>query len=197
MPDDNETRLKSLLDRTIAGQVVSVVGNASSLLTRNYGTMIDSGCVLRINAGIPINKKAQGRKVDIHCFGTRHNLVTNINSRRRHWLMRRKTDYFRNIPSIWMTLIERELSKDPLEIFYPVRLGEKLENILGARPSTGISVLHMMSELTEARIQIFGFDFKTTHTFYRKSENSGPHDWEAERKFAEALVERHRWKMFH
>ena len=196
MTSEDEDRLRSSLERVIAGRTVSVVGNASSLMKGKHGALIDSGCVLRINAGIPIHDSAQGRKVDIHCFSNDRSLATNIRHRRRHWLMRRRAGFFDNALSIWMGLEERELCEDPRQLFYPLRLGHSLAEKLGARPSTGVSVLHMLSVLTRARVEIFGFDFKETATFYRKRENKGPHDWEGERRLVLSMIEREGWTIF-
>lgn len=47
----------------------------------------------------------------------------------------------------------------------------------------------MLTELTDAEIRLFGFDFKESVTYYRRRENRGPHDWAAERDYVQALIE--------
>jgi hypothetical protein len=194
-PDD-EQELSSRLEQVIAGRCVSVVGNASSLLGSRHGALIDSGCVLRMNAGIPVKRAAQGQQVDIHCFSNRPSLEMNIRRRRRHLLLRRRSDFFEGALSIWMGLDARELCDDPRQLFYPKRLAEQLSADLGARPSTGIAVLQMLSEAPPPHVRIFGFDFKATTTYYRKNENRGPHDWEAERRLALSIIGERGWEIF-
>jgi len=75
-------------------------------------------------------------------------------------------------------------------------LGQRLEEKLGARPSTGVSVIDMLSELTLADVSIFGFDFKTSTTYYRKKENRGPHNWDAEKQYVLKKVDQNGWKIF-
>lgn len=45
--------------------MISVVGNASSLLMTDYGPVIDRGKVIRFNQGVPRDEKAQGSKTDL------------------------------------------------------------------------------------------------------------------------------------
>jgi hypothetical protein len=196
MLDENESRLKLLLDRTITGRPVSVVGNAASLLTGNHGKLIDSGCVLRMNAGVPVSRNAQGNDIDIHCFSARPNFDTNMQRARRHWLLSPRRDYFDQALSVWMCPELRDLCQDAHQLFYPLTMWRRLADELGAAPSVGAMALHMLSCLTQAETRIFGFDFKDSPTFYRKRENRGPHDWAAERRFVLSLAGQRAWTVY-
>ena len=191
MADTDPLVLREALARVIAGRPVSVVGNATSLLATRHGALIDRGCVLRMNAGVPVRAAAQGRRVDIHCFSTRPNLRYNLG--RASWRVWLRRGYFDRAFSVWMSDAERETCADPGQAFYPLALSRELAARFGTRPSTGARVLHMLAELTGAEVAIFGFDFKESPSFYRTKENRGPHDWEAERQFALALAEARGW----
>ncbi|WP_319823987.1 hypothetical protein [Thalassovita sp.] len=70
----------------------------------------------------------------------------------------------------------------------PIGQPQKLSVDLGSPPSTGAMVLQLLSALPVQRISVFGFDF------FSSMSNSGsrtaaqvPHDFEAERKYAERI----------
>ncbi|WP_435168748.1 glycosyltransferase family 29 protein [Falsirhodobacter sp. 1013] len=182
---DSKLDLKSELQKVIAGRRLSLVGNAASLLRQRLGEEIDSGCVIRLNSGIPIHKRAQGRRTDIHCFSTRSSLQYNLG--RATWRVRLRRNHFNDKFSVWMSPDDRETA-EPGQAFYPMPLCDELTERLGATPSVGAKTLHMLSELTDAEIRVFGYDFKTTTTFYRTKENLGPHNWQGEQDFALSLV---------
>lgn len=115
---------------------------------------------------------------------------------RAQWRVRLRRRYFDNAYSVWMGEAERETCSDPLQAFYPIGMLQRLSSELGARPSVGAAVLHMLAEFTQAEVRIFGYDFKQSSSFYRTKENRGPHDWEAEREFALSLVRHRRWSIF-
>ena len=190
MNDFDSRQLGEMLNQIIGGRTVSLVGNAASLLSTNLGEQIDAGCVVRLNSGIPIRPTAQGRNIDIHCFSTRSSLEQNL--RKAPWRVRLRRRYLNNAFSVWMSGSERETCTDPQQAFMPLDMREDLLRRFGANPSVGASTLHMLSELTGAEIRLFGFDFKETTTFYRRRENRGPHNWEAERDYAMMLCRKGR-----
>lgn len=193
----SEERLRLELSRVIAGRPISIVGNATSLLTKAHGATIDSGCVLRMNAGIPIDNKAQGRRTDIHCFSNMPSLQTNLGSARGKWLRWRNVRSFNNALRIWMNLAKREMSEDPDQLFYPEESWQRLAEVLHAPPSVGAMVLDMVATFAEeAEVHVFGFDFKNSTTFYRKRDKLGHHDWDAERNFANDLCEQRNWVFY-
>lgn len=191
--DEQASDLRADLERIIADRPVSVVGNAASLLTSRFGPLIDKGCVFRMNCGVPIRASAQGRRVDVHCFTNRPSFVYNMS--RAQWRVRLKRRYFDGAYPVWMGETERETCDNPRQAFYPVTMLHALTAELGAKPSVGARVLHMLAELTQAELRIFGFDFKLSTSFYRTRENRGPHDWDAEREFALSLARQRGWSI--
>lgn len=186
MTSQDEDQLRFNLRQIVAGRKISLVGNAASLLSSRFGAQIDDECVVRLNSGVPIRPVAQGRRVDIHCFTTRSSLLHNM--KRASWRVRLKRRYFDKAFSVWMSAMERDLCENPQQAFYPLALLNDLTARLGASPSVGSRALHMLTELTDAEIWLFGFDFKESMTYYRQKENRGPHDWAAEREYAYSLV---------
>lgn len=187
MSQDEERALGQALTRAVAGRTISLVGNARSLLDGRLGPQIDAGCVVRLNSGVPIRPAAQGRRTDIHCFSTRSSLEDNL--RRAGWRVRWKRRSLDDAFSIWMSKMERETATRAGQAFYPLSMVAALDAQLGAPSSVGAKALHMLFTLTEGEIHLFGFDFKASTTFYRKRENRGPHNWDAERAFALSLAE--------
>jgi hypothetical protein len=147
-----------------------------------------------MNAGVPVNRAAQGAKVDIHCFSTRPTLDRNLKKARRGWLPWRKFDYFRDALGIWMNPQFRDQAS-PHQLFYPIDRWERLADILQAPPSVGIMTMDMIAWINRNAVSVFGFDFKRSDTFYRRKDNKGKHDWSAERNHALALIEEHRWTL--
>lgn len=186
MTSQDEDQFCLNLRRIVAGRNISLVGNAASLLSSRFGAQIDEGCVVRLNSGVPIRPAAQGRRVDIHCFSTRSSFLYNM--KRAPWRVRLKSRYFDRAFSVWMSAKERDLCENPQQAFYPMAMLNDLSARLGASPSVGSRALHMLTELTDSEVCLFGFDFKESTTYYRQKENRGPHDWAAEREYAFSLV---------
>jgi hypothetical protein len=173
------------LEAVIGGRNIAIVGNATSIFKTKHGSEIDECCVVRLNSGVPIWTKAQGKKIDVHCFSTPSTFNTNM--RKARWLIRFRRGYFASATSIWTGREEREVAAAN-QLFYPIDMLDYLTSQFGAKPSVGARALHIFSELTDAPITLFGFDFKESESFYRKRDNRGPHNWDAERDYARGLA---------
>jgi hypothetical protein len=185
-PMDEMRLLAMSLEKIVAGRTICLVGNAASLLKTSHGPEIDNGCVVRLNSGVPIRTAAQGRRVDLHCFTTYSSFQENM--RRSSWRVRLKSRYFAPTPSVWLSGEERETCINPEQLFYPLSMLDHLSRKFGTKPSAGARAIHMLTELTAAPIRLYGFDFKDSPSFYRRKENKGPHDWDAERDYALILA---------
>ncbi|MFT6266882.1 MAG: hypothetical protein ACJAWS_003047 [Oleiphilaceae bacterium] len=176
--------LKRLLElKPFFSDEICIVGNASSLLSKQTGQQIDSyQTVIRLNIGFPKHKSSQGSKTDIV------GLSCPISYWKYRW-------YFRRTPIIWMTerrdIIpvwmkhSKEFNLYPLE--YWQNLSERLD---GKRPSTGVMMVDLICNYIQPRsLAIIGFDFKKSRTLFASKEKLGPHDWEAEEAFVLATVQ--------
>lgn len=188
--DTDVSCLASCLAARIRGQPVAIVGNATTLLSGDYGREIDKRCVVRMNAGIPMKPNAQGRRVDIHCFSSWPNLKENMKKVTCH-----PTDasYFDAALRIWMSPSDRGVVGCLSCKYYPQSMWATLAERLGARPSVGAMVVDLFASLVEADVTLFGFDFKSSGTFYRSRQHNGPHDWHREREFVLGTAEAKGW----
>lgn len=149
--------------------IISIVGNAESIFDKEYGDLIDSAdIVIRFNGGVPICKKSQGTKTDILAF-------SNILFK----------DAFKEDLIYW------DMKQSP-ERFY-------LEKVLGSTPSNGIAVIERVKNAYNFyQIQVFGFDWKASGTFWRKKEHKNPkHDYKKEEEYCKKIIETNKnWKLY-
>lgn len=131
-----------------ADKNIAIIGNAESLLQQNYSQEIDKNdIVCRINRGIPIFPQ-QGKKFNC-LFYTNENLIS---------------DLIKSIPdNVYMintSIIDNNLKST---------LKQKLNLITKKqKPSTGFLIISYVITFVPKQINIFGFDWKKTRTFYEK-----------------------------
>jgi len=160
--------------------LISVVGNASSILDKNDGALIDSAAlVIRLTYGVPISKRSQGRRTDIVVTSARH---------------KRNYPVFEGVNTYWWTAHSPERAH--------------LTEVLGYQPSNGIVALEMVkNRYPEADVQVFGFDWKATPTFYHKNEPvvtecpkgwfsvHDKHNYAAEKEYCLRLIDNRGWTL--
>ena len=176
------------LEAQCAGQSVALVGNAQSLLEQAQGPAIDGhDVVIRLNRGLIRNPEAQGCRTDMLGLACDMSM-----SEIRH--------AFGNPTLAWLTPIRELITNDVLATrdsmaFAPVDFWRDLSRQVGdARPSAGLIMLATLREFGGCTsIDLYGFDFKHSKTFYHSDERHGRegvkrpwHDWSAE----ESLVQR-------
>lgn len=161
-------------------QDVAIVGNAQSLLDRNLGDEIDShDIVVRLNKGVTIEKN--GHKCDIHCASGREGIVD-------------PQDFKTEIPQIsfWMTPKYREMAPSHFYLFPEMSWRNlKMRALPGGadRPTTGLMAIYMILQTGAANINLYGFDFWQTKTFYLDRRGSRPaHNPAKERDFVDELI---------
>ena len=170
---------------------VAIVGNADSLFhNEKYGELIDSyDTVCRFNLGWKIkDKNYQGEKTTILFNNGLRLFFPDAKDRNMTTVLASNVmDETINL----VTYILPEESK--IEI-------KKLIN--NKRPSCGMLVMHYISKLNTKNVALFGFDWKKTKSYYHlhphriKNKGKGPHDWDAERKYAtEVLLKKNNWKL--
>lgn len=153
---------------------IAVVGNAQSLLARDFGPEIDSaGVIVRLNKGFIRDPKAQGSRTDIVSLSPEvtadeidrefdPDLICLLTHKLRHLHLTR-ADQLRRV------------------VFYPHRFWMKDRGLIGRRPSSGFMMISWLLRLGfEGRITLYGFDFGATETFYNPAGYQTPHDFPAE-----------------
>ena len=135
---------------------LALIGNNTALFDRRYGGEIDGhDVVARINRAAILFTRffeymSHGSKTDM-------------------WFMWRHKEY-ENVrfdkPRFQMQMAYWEELDDTSVKLYPKEAYSKLQNDLGAVPSTGLMVLDFLDAIPELdHISVYGFDWKATPTF--------------------------------
>ena len=173
----------------LRGKTVSIVGNARSLSQAEYGDQIDiADLVIRINSAPIPSSRSHGSRTDWHALAVRNSraLRDRVKPNRYLWMShkRKRLD--------WITASSRGFYLYPLDNFR--RLSRELE----ARPTSGLMLIDLLERSPADRINIFGFDFfeSLSLTGSRTAEQV-PHDFDAERKWVNDLLEKDkRFRLF-
>jgi hypothetical protein len=173
--------LRSLL-QFLNGKSIAIVGNATSLLSHQYGPLIDTHeVVVRMNRGFPVNPGAQGMRFDLWCFSgfrATFNLPKGFVAPRAVWM--------------WHKRMKRE--KVGLDcLFYPRSYWRALRDRFGTRPSLGALTVDLISRAAPRNVTVIGFDFKRTRSFYQHFNHIGPHDYEAEKRYIMEVIKKKSW----
>lgn len=170
------------IEDSFSGKTIAVVGNATALLDCCFGKQIDEfDVVIRLNRGLPIKHSAQGSKFDLWCFST------------AAWV-RGELETYPAMQTVWMSPKLRERYDGSFDCaFYPASHWEALRDKLGERPSVGCMAIDMVSKGTPRQVDVFGFDFKKSGTFYEDRVHNGPHDYSREERFVLNLCAQPCW----
>lgn len=163
-------------DKTIA-----IVGNAKSLFDKKYGDEIDShDVVIRINRGLeictnPRLRISHGGKVDVWCF----NLYRSLENFDRV-MKNRIPQHYKKLQmnyEPYSTKFDSSMSEDAIK--------EILHIFAPKKTTTGFRILHYMTKFNPASVNVYGFDWKETPTYYTYfSYNVDKnHDYAKEKKY--------------
>lgn len=149
----------------IKGKSVAIVGNAKSLFDHKYGSEIDKhDIVIRFNKGFPNDKESQGKKTSILMLACELS-KPDIQYYNSKYVIRRSNSY-ENPADFTVSNKDRRL------------LAEKL----GSQPSTGFMAIDICLEAHAKSIQLYGFDFEATPTFYNPDGYKTKHDYNKEQE---------------
>ena len=165
---------------------INVIGNAQSLFDQNYGELIDAHPTVRINFVKELVPEKQGTRWD-YLATSQMNLVQSYQEKKWHTLIWTK----------WKTNLH---CKEKGALNVPDEVVLSLSKKQKKRPSTGSTLLHYLDHLDIEHVNIFGFDWKQTNSFYqdKATENrvNTPHDYTDEREICTQLIERRGWKLY-
>jgi hypothetical protein len=173
---------------------LNVVGNAQSLFDKDYGALIDEYPTIRFNYIEKLNPEKQG---------TRWDYMATSNPREiKKWKNASQRNFHTHIYTKWDKKGEQTIGN---AIIIPDNVWKELNSIYknntkARGPSSGLSVLFYLNELNLTSVNIFGFDWKKTMTYYNdiqkdKGENKF-HDYEFENKYCLELIEKNGWKLY-
>ena len=168
---------------------VSVVGNAESIFGKIHGNLIDSNLTIRFNRAEITDEKCQGSRWD-------YLASSEINTFEKY------NEQLPQFHTLIFTPTKKELEykikkvKFTAKIFkLPIFQSEYLFTQLSAPPSTGLQILYYLDVIQNKDVNIFGFDFKETKTFY-ENRNKGRHDYAKEKMFIMNLVSKNGWNFY-
>lgn len=163
------------------GKTVAIIGNAQSLFGKTYGNEIDShDVVIRINRGIEtcFNNKdvvSHGKKLDVWVFNLYRTLEyfdTQAISQIQQPYKRLQMNYTPILGKIDST-ISQEAQNEIVGMFSPKKV------------TTGFRILHYMTKFNPSSVDVYGFDWKETPTFYIKHKSAADlsHDYKREKQY--------------
>ncbi len=162
--------MKSWLDN----KTVAIVGNAQSLFGHSFGKEIDShDTVIRINRSATIcftHKykslvKTHGIKTTVWAFSFADTMKSPLNKNHE------KAEYLIQMNSKSKNKVEHPFRFDCIENSEIIELRKNLnelhdDEVENYAPSTGLRVLNHVAKYLPDKVDVYGFDWKETPTFY-------------------------------
>lgn len=160
----NYTTLEPILD-DIKGKHVAIVGNAKSLFDDLKGVEIDTfDFVIRFNRGFITKPESQGTKTDLLILACLLS-YEEIDSYNAKWVANRSQSY-----------------KNPVYFTIPNSDRRLLRDKLDCQPSSGFMAIDLCLAAGASTINLFGFDFEETPTFYNPEGYQTAHDYPSEKR---------------
>jgi len=174
---------------------INVVGNAHSLFEKNYGELIDQNPVIRFN---------YLESLDPRCQGTRWDWMATSNPREIKKWNNKPITFDKFLFTVWAEKEKRYLDyrtwKDIPVYTIPDEIWQECQEKTKKRPSSGILVIYTLHKLGIEDVNIFGFDWKETKTYYNDSKTdlseSNFHDYDDEKNICLRLIEKNNWKLY-
>ena len=154
-------------------KTVAVIGNAQSIFKKEYGKEIDShDVIVRINRGLKIkDQKYQGSKTNVWMF--------NLYNQKLHefYLDIDDKNYFK-------MQMNEDVSNRFFDYSYKREYYLELEgHFKPKKPTTGIRCLDYIFKCEPKHVDVYGFDWKETPTFYDRFANDTAHDYLKEKEY--------------
>ena len=155
----------SKIGKEIKGKRVAIVGNAKSLFDKRYGKEIDNhDFIIRFNKGFITVPQAQGTKTDmlILALNLRFDERKSFNAR---YVVNRSKHY--DNQTIWTIGCQERMD---------------ICARIGKQPSSGFMAIDICLAFGASEIDLYGFDFEETPTFYNPPDYQTQHDYSAEKE---------------
>ena len=166
----------------LAGRRVAIVGNARSLGDGTLGAAIDDhDLVIRMHRAPLPSPQSHGSRTDWLALGVpvEQEVILDRAPKRLLWMARKRKR------------LSRRIATAPGFYRHPPADWRALAAELGAPPSTGIMLIDLVSRSGAEAIDLFGFDFFASLSMTgRRTADQVPHDFDAERRWVEALMAR-------
>lgn len=159
---ENLTEVKDF----IKGKRVAIVGNAESIFSKNNGEKIDSfDVVIRFNKGFITIPKSQGTKTNILIMACE--------------LTEKERESYN--AKFYINRMKRFENPTPLHFLNTdiITIGKEITN---ARVSSGFIAINLCAEAQAKSIDLFGFDWEATPTFYNPKDYKTLHNYSDEKE---------------
>jgi hypothetical protein len=172
---------------------VNVVGNAVSMFGKNLGTEIDKHPVIRMNTIKSLDVEQQGTRWD---YLATSNLKTTL-----YYNSLKVLPFHTFIFAKWSdgnNDLKKYIKFDCNYYETPHNIWRQLEKIT-TLPSTGLSLIWMLDVLGIDNVNVFGFDWKESRTYYHDNnlkEYMGPHNWQFEKEMCLDIIEKNGWNVW-
>lgn len=158
--------------KLIKGKTVAIVGNAQSIFGLNNGQAIDNhDVVIRFNRGFITKPESQGTKTSIVFLACELELDEKASYKAEYYVNRS-----RNTRCGDYTISDDDRAR--------------LRSWVGKQPSTGFMAIDICREAGAEKIDLYGFDFEKTPTFYNPVGYVTQHDYGTEEKLVADMEQR-------
>lgn len=144
---------------------IAIVGNAASLFDSTYGHEIDNhDFVIRFNKGFVTKPISQGSRTDLVILAL--TLTPEELASYHARFVANRSRFYQNETKYQIPDIDRG----------------RLTSFLGAQPSTGFIAIDMCLYFEAAQIDLYGFDWEATKTFYNPDDYVTQHKYDKEKE---------------
>ena len=151
---------------------MAIVGNAQSIFAKHNGNAIDDhNVVIRFNRGFVSDKQAQGTRTDILILACE--------------LTAAEIAQFNAV-----YVLNRSHRIKCGDITFKNVIRQKLKQKTGAQPSSGFMAIWLCRYAKAKSIDLYGFDFEHTPTFYNPVGYITKHNYSEEEKIVLNLAEK-------
>lgn len=191
------------MDKVLNGKNVAIVGNAQSLFNYDFGREIDSHeVIIRINRSASLCftsryrtiHKTHGTKTTIWAFSFADTMKAVLS---RNFI---NVNYLIQMNDRTKNKIEHKFNFDAISSSDIMQLKERLNQYhtnkdVAYGPSTGLRVLDFVSKFQPQTVNVYGFDWKETPTFYdvkkstRFTETKHNHNFDLEMRYCKEIFQ--------
>lgn len=155
-----------ILEDEIRNKRIAIVGNAKSIFDTKYGKEIDDhDFIIRFNHGVPKVEESQGTKTNMVMLACTLS-DDEIKQYKAGYLVNRSGNYYNRLASFTIGNRERAI----------------MASGIGAQPSTGFMAVNICLYFGAKSIDLYGFDWGNTKTFYNPEDYKTQHNYQKEKE---------------
>ena len=162
----------SVVKQYIQNKRVAIVGNAKSIFDKKNGEAIDDhDTIIRFNKGYIYQPECQGNKTTIVFLACNLTRVELMKYNAKLWINR--SNHYYNPTGLTVSNQDRKV----------------LANRLGAQPSTGFIAIDVCLRFGAKTLDLYGFDWEKTPTFYNPTNYVTQHNYSKEEQIVKEYCE--------